>query len=140
MMFTDTYRFNDVIHRCFRCGYCKFPTNWMDVNNCPPYARFRMEPYSCGGRLWLTRAWLNEELDWSEHLAEILDIDFAGAGLDGLFVQRGEFLALADVAGHRDDLVIVVFLQPRNDDGCVQAARIGENDLFLCHDALSNLC
>lgn len=71
-MFTDTYRFNDVIHRCFRCGYCKFPTNWMDVNNCPPYARFRMEPYSCGGRLWLTRAWLNEELDWSEHLAEIL--------------------------------------------------------------------
>ncbi len=63
---------NALIHRCFRCGYCKFPTNWMDVNNCPPYARFRMEPYSCGGRLWLTRAWLNETLDWSEHLAEIL--------------------------------------------------------------------
>lgn len=68
----DTYKFHDVIHRCFRCGYCKFPTNWMDVNNCPPYARFRMEPYSCGGRLWLTRAWLDEKLDWSEHLAEIL--------------------------------------------------------------------
>ena len=68
----DTYEFNDVIHRCFRCGYCKFPTNWMDVNNCPPYARFRMESYSCGGRLWLTRAWLNETLEWSEHLAEIL--------------------------------------------------------------------
>jgi len=44
----------------------------MDVNNCPPYARFRMEPYSCGGRLWLTRAWLNEIIDWSNHLAEIL--------------------------------------------------------------------
>jgi len=68
----DTYKFHDVIHRCFRCGYCKFPTNWMDVNNCPPYARFRMEPYSCGGRLWLTRAWLDEKLNWSEHLAEIL--------------------------------------------------------------------
>ncbi|HOW54929.1 MAG TPA: (Fe-S)-binding protein [Syntrophorhabdaceae bacterium] len=68
----DTYKFHDIIHRCFRCGYCKFPTNWMDVNNCPPYARFRMEPYSCGGRLWLTRAWLNEIIDWSNHLAEIL--------------------------------------------------------------------
>ncbi len=68
----DTYKFRDVIHRCFRCGYCKFPENWMDVNNCPPYARFRMEPYSCGGRLWLTRAWLNDAIDWSEHLAEIL--------------------------------------------------------------------
>ncbi|HEX2967100.1 MAG TPA: (Fe-S)-binding protein, partial [Syntrophorhabdaceae bacterium] len=68
----DTYKFRDIIHRCFRCGYCKFPAAWTDVNNCPPYARFRMESYSCGGRLWLTRAWLNEKLNWSEHLAEIL--------------------------------------------------------------------
>ena len=66
------FEYGDSIHRCFRCGYCKFPVNWTDVNNCPPYARFRMESYSCGGRLWLTRAWLNEQLDWTEHLAEIL--------------------------------------------------------------------
>ena len=66
------FKYADLIHRCFRCGYCKFPDNWMDVNNCPPYARFRMESYSCGGRLWLTRAWLNEQIDWTEHLAEIL--------------------------------------------------------------------
>jgi len=66
------YKYGDVLHRCFRCGYCKFPANWMDVNNCPAYARFRMETYSCGGRLWLTRAWLSDEIDWSEHLAEIL--------------------------------------------------------------------
>lgn len=66
------FPYKDLIHRCFRCGYCKFPSNWMDVNNCPPYARFRMETYSCGGRLWLTRAWLNAQLEWTEHLAEIL--------------------------------------------------------------------
>jgi len=66
------YKYADMIHRCFRCGYCKFPVNWMDVNNCPAYARFRMETYSCGGRLWLTRAWLSEEIDWTEHLAQIL--------------------------------------------------------------------
>lgn len=66
------YKYSDVIHRCFRCGYCKFPVNWMDVNNCPAYARFRMETYSCGGRLWLTRAWLSGEVDWTDHLAEIL--------------------------------------------------------------------
>jgi len=71
-MQSDTYKFHDTIHRCFRCGYCKFPTNWMDVNNCPPYARFRMETYSCGGRLWLTRAWLNDQITWSDHLAQIL--------------------------------------------------------------------
>ena len=66
------FKYGDIIHRCFRCGYCKFPVNWMDVNNCPAYARFRLETYSCGGRLWLTRAWLSDEIEWSEHLAEIL--------------------------------------------------------------------
>jgi Fe-S oxidoreductase len=66
------FKYGDTIHRCFRCGYCKFPVNWADVNNCPAYARFRMETYSCGGRLWLTRAWLSEEIDWTDHLAHIM--------------------------------------------------------------------
>lgn len=67
-----TYKYNDMIHRCFRCGYCKFPTDWEDVTNCPAYARFRMESYSAGGRLWLIRAWINGEIEWSEHLADIV--------------------------------------------------------------------
>ncbi|HOV89106.1 MAG TPA: (Fe-S)-binding protein [Syntrophorhabdaceae bacterium] len=71
MAFSD-FPYMDIIHRCFRCGYCKFPENWIDVNNCPPYGRFRMETYSCGGRLWLIRAWLTGQISWSEHLAEIV--------------------------------------------------------------------
>ena len=71
MTLTD-FEYSDIIHRCFRCGYCKFPVNWMDVNNCPAYARYRMETYSCGGRLWLTRAWLNDEIDWTDHFAHII--------------------------------------------------------------------
>lgn len=59
------------IHRCFRCGYCKFPTDYSSFN-CPPYRRFRFETYSTGGRLWLIYAWLKGEVEWSEHLAEIL--------------------------------------------------------------------
>ncbi len=66
------YKYKDIIHRCFRCGYCKFPTDWGAVTNCPPYARYRMESYSAGGRLWLIRAWLNGELEWSENLAKIV--------------------------------------------------------------------
>lgn len=31
-----------------------------------------METYSCGGRLWLTRAWLEDRIDWTDHLAQIL--------------------------------------------------------------------
>ena len=59
------------IHRCFRCGYCKFPTDYSSFN-CPPYRRFRFETYSTGGRLWLVYAWLKGEIEWSEHLAQIL--------------------------------------------------------------------
>ncbi|MBL7208947.1 MAG: (Fe-S)-binding protein [Dehalococcoidia bacterium] len=59
------------IHRCFRCGYCKFPTDYSSLN-CPSYRRFRFDSYSTGGRLWLTYAWLKNEIEWSEHLANIL--------------------------------------------------------------------
>lgn len=71
-MLLDEYKYKDIIHRCFRCGYCKFPTDWSDVTNCPSYARFRMESYSNGGRLWLIYAWLKGEIEWSEHLAKNL--------------------------------------------------------------------
>jgi Fe-S oxidoreductase len=66
------YKYMDVIHRCFRCGYCKFPQDWEDVDNCPSYARHRLESYSNGGRLWLIRAWVTGEIEWSEHLADIV--------------------------------------------------------------------
>jgi len=64
--------YHDIIHRCFRCGYCKFPANHTEANNCPAYARFRLESFSAGGRLWLIRAWMNNEIEWSERLARIV--------------------------------------------------------------------
>ncbi len=64
-------KYQSQIHRCFRCGYCKFPTDY-SAFNCPSYNRFRFDTYSTGGRLWLTYAWLKGEVPWSEHLAEIL--------------------------------------------------------------------
>lgn len=66
-----TTQYADQVHRCFRCGYCKFPTDYSALN-CPSYARFRFDTYSTGGRLWLIYAWLKGEVEWSEHLAEIL--------------------------------------------------------------------
>jgi Fe-S oxidoreductase len=59
------------IHRCFRCGYCKFPSDFTEIN-CPSYSRFRLETYSTGGRLWLIWAWLKKEIEWSNHFAEIV--------------------------------------------------------------------
>jgi len=61
----------DVVHRCFRCGYCKLPSDYVDFN-CPSYKAFGWDTYSPGGRMWLIRAWLSDEIKSSPHLAEIL--------------------------------------------------------------------
>jgi Fe-S oxidoreductase len=61
----------EILHRCFRCGYCKLPGNYTDIN-CPSYLSFRFETYSPGGRMWLLRAWLDEKIPASDRFAEIM--------------------------------------------------------------------
>ena len=70
--------------------------------------------------------------DLLHHLVgEVGHDELAGAGLEGLLLQAVQLVVLAHVAGHGDDLgVVVVFLQPGDDDGCIQAAGIGEHDLL----------
>ena len=69
---------------------------------------------------------------------QVLDVQLRCAGLDGLLLQTLQLVALAHVCGDGDDLgVVVVLLQPGNDDGRIQAAGIGQHDffdLFLAHD------
>ncbi|MDQ1333715.1 MAG: hypothetical protein QG552_665 [Thermodesulfobacteriota bacterium] len=64
-------KYGDIVHRCFRCGYCKFTSDYTDFN-CPAYRKFRFETYSPGGRMWLIRGWLNGEIQNSERFQEIL--------------------------------------------------------------------
>jgi len=64
-------KYEEIVHRCFRCGYCKLAGDYSDFN-CPSYRKFRFETYAPGGRMWLIRAWLTEEIKDSEHFKEIL--------------------------------------------------------------------
>jgi Fe-S oxidoreductase len=61
----------EILHRCFRCGYCKLPSSYQDLN-CPAYLKYRFETFSPGGRMWLLRGWLNGEIETSPRLAEIM--------------------------------------------------------------------
>ena len=71
MEYVRSIEHKDVVHRCFRCGYCKFPSDYLDFN-CPSYKVFGWDTYSPGGRMWLIRAWLSGEIETSERFAEIL--------------------------------------------------------------------
>jgi len=61
----------DIVHRCFRCGYCKFTHDYSDFN-CPSYKKYRFETYSTGGRLWLIYGIISGEIQWSESVANVL--------------------------------------------------------------------
>ena len=64
-------------------------------------------------------------------IRQIFHIQLGSAGLDGLFLQTIQLGALAHVAGDGDDLgIVVVLLQPGDDDGSIQTAGISEYDFF----------
>ena len=71
-MAIEAYR--DAIHRCFRCGYCKFTSDCSYLGfNCPLYNKRRFETHSPGGLMWLIYASLERgDLEWGESLTELL--------------------------------------------------------------------
>jgi Fe-S oxidoreductase len=63
--------YQEIIHRCFRCGFCKFTDDYQDIN-CPSYLKYGFDTFASGGRMWLIRAWLNEEIQNSRRYWDIL--------------------------------------------------------------------
>src|ERR1700756_4783001 len=62
--------------------------------------------------------------------AQIFDIGAGGAGGERFLARGFEIFLLADVADHGDDFALIIFLQPRDDDGRVEPAGIGEDYFF----------
>ena len=65
-----------------------------------------------------------------EFFTHVLDVDRGRAHHLGLLAGGFQFLALTKIGGKGDDLAAIFGLQPFQDDGCVQTARIGEDDFL----------
>lgn len=63
--------YEDIIHRCFRCGFCKLTGDYQDIN-CPSYLKFGFDTFASGGRMWLIKAWLNQEIENSRRYWDVL--------------------------------------------------------------------
>ena len=61
----------DIVHRCFRCGYCKFTEDFSEFN-CPSYKNYQFETYSTGGRMWLIYGLISGEISWNEDVADVI--------------------------------------------------------------------
>ena len=66
-----------------------------------------------------------------ELLAHVFHIHFGSAGLEGLLFQPIQlFAALPYVAANGHYLAAVMLFEPRNDDGCIQAAGVSQRYFF----------
>src|SRR3546814_14590067 len=63
-------------------------------------------------------------------LAQVLDEDLLYAEQLCPASRRLHLLALAVIRGEGHDLAVIGSLQPAQDDGCIEAAGIGEDDFF----------
>lgn len=61
----------DIVHRCFRCGYCKFTADFFDFN-CPSYKKYRFETFSTGGRMWTIYGLISGEILWNDQTANVI--------------------------------------------------------------------
>ena len=67
----------------------------------------------------------------NEFFLKILNVKLGSACLLSLFLETVKLGALSNVSGNSDYLaVVVVFLEPGNNDRSVETAGISENDLF----------
>src|SRR5208283_3018448 len=69
----------------------------------------------------------------NKFLAEIFDIGGGCAGGESLLAGGLEIFLLANIADHGDYFAAVIFAEPWNDDGRIQAAGIGEYDFLGFH-------
>lgn len=65
-----------------------------------------------------------------EFLAEIEDVRLGGTGGEGLGLDAGEIFTLANVGSDSDDLAVVGFFDPLEDDRCIEPAGVGEDNLL----------
>ena len=72
-----------------------------------------------------------------EFLGEIFHVKLGSAGPERALLEPFELVRLTDVAGDGDNFgIIIVFLEPRDDDRGIEPARISEHyffDIFFCH-------
>lgn len=90
--------YKELLHRCFRCGWCKFPADFSAIN-CPSYLKYSFETFSPGGRLWLIRAWLNKEIEATPRFREIV---YSCATCKNCTVTCG----IPEIKNHITDMVI----------------------------------
>jgi heterodisulfide reductase subunit D len=65
-------KYKDILHRCYKCQYCRTTGPNLFYNGCPSYTKFRFETFTGGGRMWTARGVYEEEFGFDDDIVDIL--------------------------------------------------------------------
>ncbi|MHA1278092.1 MAG: (Fe-S)-binding protein [Candidatus Helarchaeota archaeon] len=64
--------YKDIIHRCYKCQYCRVTGPELFYQNCPSYEKFKFETFTGGGRIHTAKGVLEKRFDLDENIVDIL--------------------------------------------------------------------
>nr|MDO8079477.1 (Fe-S)-binding protein [Candidatus Freyarchaeota archaeon] len=62
----------DILHRCYKCQYCRTTGPNLFYQNCPSYVKYKFETFTGGGRMWMARGVSEEEFGLEDEIVDIL--------------------------------------------------------------------
>ncbi|MEM3563157.1 MAG: (Fe-S)-binding protein [Candidatus Jordarchaeaceae archaeon] len=65
-------KYKDILHRCYKCQYCRTTGPNLFYNGCPSYTKFRFETFTGGGRMWTAKGVYEEEFGFDDDIVDIL--------------------------------------------------------------------
>ena len=71
-----------------------------------------------------------EDIIFDKIFCEVGNKNFRRAGLQSLIVNDVKFIALTDIRTNRYDFAAVIFFEPRNNNGRIEAAAVSQRNFF----------
>ncbi|MFX1296521.1 MAG: (Fe-S)-binding protein [Promethearchaeota archaeon] len=65
-------KYKDIIHRCYKCQYCRSTGPEIFYQNCPSYEKFKFETFTGGGRIHIAKGILEKAFKLNDKIVDIL--------------------------------------------------------------------
>ena len=65
-------KYKDMLHRCYKCQYCRMTGPATFYQNCPSYIKYKFETFTGGGRVWVAKGLHEGEFKLNEDSVDIL--------------------------------------------------------------------
>ncbi|MHA1265293.1 MAG: (Fe-S)-binding protein [Candidatus Helarchaeota archaeon] len=65
-------KYKEMLHRCYKCQYCRLTGPAIFYSNCPSYVKYKFETFTGGGRVWTAYGLFNGAFQLNDELTDFL--------------------------------------------------------------------